>query len=76
MNILGSYLPQAGGDSQMQGTAYSEGGTSYTLGLIDAVVGQCMGRYSELPKVKSRAAWGGTGFGHHWKNRKVFDDLK
>jgi hypothetical protein len=60
MNILGSYLPQAGGDSQMQGTAYSEGGTSYTLGLIDAVVGQCMGRHSELPKVK----W--CSMGWHW----------
>jgi hypothetical protein len=44
----------------MQGTAYSEGGTSYTLGLIDAVVGQCMGRHSELPKVK----W--CSMGWHW----------
>jgi 26S proteasome regulatory subunit N2 len=39
MNILGPYLPQAGGDSQMQGAAYSEGGAPYELGFINADCG-------------------------------------
>ncbi|EIW86814.1 26S proteasome regulatory complex non-ATPase subcomplex Rpn2 Psmd1 subunit [Coniophora puteana RWD-64-598 SS2] len=36
MNILGPYLPQNGGESQVQGAAYSEGGALYALGLINA----------------------------------------
>ncbi|KAG2138982.1 hypothetical protein DEU56DRAFT_330402 [Suillus clintonianus] len=36
MNILGPYLPQAGGESQIQGAAFSEGGALYALGLINA----------------------------------------
>ncbi|KAG2044951.1 26S proteasome regulatory complex non-ATPase subcomplex Rpn2/Psmd1 subunit [Suillus americanus] len=39
MNILGPYLPQAGGESQIQGAAYSEGGALYALGLINAGCG-------------------------------------
>ena len=39
MPILGPYLPQANGDSQMQGTAYLEGGALYALGLINAGCG-------------------------------------
>jgi 26S proteasome regulatory subunit N2 len=39
MTILGPYLPQANGDSQMQGAAYSEGGALYALGLINASCG-------------------------------------
>lgn len=39
MTILGPYLPQAGGESQIQGAAYSEGGALYALGLINAGCG-------------------------------------
>jgi len=39
MNILGPYLPQVGGESQIPGAAYSEGGALYALGLINAGCG-------------------------------------
>ena len=40
MTILGPYLPsQAGGESNLAGAAYSEGGSLYALGLINAGVG-------------------------------------
>ncbi|KAG1739675.1 hypothetical protein EDB19DRAFT_1978068 [Suillus lakei] len=39
MNSLGPYLPQAGGESQIQEAAYSEGGALYALGLINAGCG-------------------------------------
>jgi 26S proteasome regulatory subunit N2 len=39
MNILGPYLPQPGGESQIAGAAYSEGGALYALGLINAGCG-------------------------------------
>ncbi|KAF8632597.1 hypothetical protein AX15_001802 [Amanita polypyramis BW_CC] len=39
MTILGPYLPQAGGESNVQGAAYSEGGALYALGLINAGCG-------------------------------------
>jgi len=42
MNILGPYLPQVGGESQITGAAYSEGGALYTPGLIN--VGCCSGQ--------------------------------
>ncbi|KIL70943.1 hypothetical protein M378DRAFT_183492 [Amanita muscaria Koide BX008] len=39
MTILGPYLPQTGGESNMPGAAYSEGGALYALGLINAGCG-------------------------------------
>ncbi|KAK2461999.1 hypothetical protein APHAL10511_006462 [Amanita phalloides] len=39
MTILGPYLPQSGGESSVQGAAYSEGGALYALGLINAGCG-------------------------------------
>ena len=39
MTILGPYLPQEGGESTIQGAAYSEGGSLYALGLISAGCG-------------------------------------
>ncbi|KAF7320094.1 26S proteasome regulatory subunit RPN2 [Mycena kentingensis (nom. inval.)] len=39
MTIVGPYLPQAGGESNIPGAAYSEGGALYALGLINAGCG-------------------------------------
>jgi 26S proteasome regulatory subunit N2 len=39
MTILRLYLPQAGGGSSLQGTAYSKGGALYALRLINAGCG-------------------------------------
>lgn len=80
MDILGPYLPQPGGGSQMQGTAYSEGEVLYVLGLT-LVVGRwrgTCGRCSGLLKVKLYSmgqccVWvllGGR------QNPEAFDDLK
>jgi 26S proteasome regulatory subunit N2 len=85
MNILGLYLPQAGGDSQMQGAAYLEGGALYILGLINVGCGsgwpvegylQEALRAAQGEVVQHRAAlgFGITGMGE--KNPKVFNDLK
>ena len=85
MPILGPYLPQANGDSQMQGTAYLEGGALYALGLINAGCGS--GRLVEgYLREALRAAQGevvqhgvalGLGVaGMGGKNPDAFDDLK
>ncbi|KAJ7225612.1 D-isomer specific 2-hydroxyacid dehydrogenase [Mycena pura] len=39
MTIVGPYLPQSGGESNIQGAAYSEGGALYALGLINTGCG-------------------------------------
>nr|GAT44102.1 predicted protein [Mycena chlorophos] len=39
MTIVGPYLPQSGGESNIPGAAYSEGGALYALGLINAGCG-------------------------------------
>ncbi|CAK5280486.1 unnamed protein product, partial [Mycena citricolor] len=39
MTIVGPYLPQSNGESNIQGAAYSEGGALYALGLINAGCG-------------------------------------
>jgi 26S proteasome regulatory subunit N2 len=45
MTILGPYLPQSGGESGIQGAAYSEGGALYALGLINAGCGSSVVGY-------------------------------
>jgi 26S proteasome regulatory subunit N2 len=85
MSILGPYLPQAGGDSQMQGAAYSEGGALYALGLINAGCGS--GRSVEgYPRETLRVVQGevvqhGAALGlgvavMGGKNPEAFNDLK
>ena len=85
MTILGPGLPQANGNNQMQGTAYSEGGALYALGLINA--GCNSGRSVEgYLREALRAAQGevvqhGAALdlgvaGMGGKNPDAFDDLK
>lgn len=85
MNILGPYLPQAGGDSQMQGAAYSEGGSLYALGLINAGCGSGRSvedylrnalRAAQGEVVQHGAALGLGVAGMGGKNLDAFDDLK
>jgi 26S proteasome regulatory subunit N2 len=85
MNILGPYLPQAGGDSQMQGAAYSEGGALYALGLINAGCGSGRSvegylrealRVAQGEVVQHGAALGLGVAGMGGKNPEAFDDLK
>jgi 26S proteasome regulatory subunit N2 len=85
MNILGPYLPQAGGESNIQGAAYSEGGALYALGLINAGCGS--GRQvEEYLRETLKAAQGevvqhgaalGLGVaGMGGKNADAYEDLK
>jgi 26S proteasome regulatory subunit N2 len=85
MTILGPYLPQAGGDSSMQGAAYSEGGALYALGLINAGCGSgrsVEGYLRETLKaaqgevVQHGAALGLGVAGMGGKNPEAYDDLK
>ncbi|KII93864.1 hypothetical protein PLICRDRAFT_36086 [Plicaturopsis crispa FD-325 SS-3] len=85
MNILGPYLPQAGGESQIQGAAYSEGGALFALGLINAGCGS--GRTVETylretlkaaqgEVVQHGAALGLGVAGMGGRNPEAYDDLK
>lgn len=85
MNILGPYLPQEGGDSQIQGAAYSEGGALYALGLINAGCGSgrsVEGYLRETLKaaqgevVQHGAALGLGVAGMGGRNPEAYDDLK
>lgn len=85
MNILGPYLPQPGGESSLQGAAYSEGGALYALGLINAGCGsgrQVEGYLRETLKsaqgevVQHGAALGLGVAGMGGKNADAYDDLK
>jgi 26S proteasome regulatory subunit N2 len=85
MTILGPYLPQAGGDSSLEGAAYSEGGALYALGLINAGCGSgrsVEGYLRETLKgargevVQHGAALGLGVAGMGGKNPEAYDDLK
>jgi 26S proteasome regulatory subunit N2 len=85
MTILGPYLPTSGGESQMQGAAYSEGGALYALGLINAGCGSgrsVEGYLRETLKaaqgevVQHGAALGLGVAGMGARNSEAFDDLK
>jgi 26S proteasome regulatory subunit N2 len=85
MTILGPYLPQAGGDSSMQGAAYSEGGALYALGLINAGCGSGRSvegylretlRAAQGEVVQHGAALGLGVAGMGGKNPEAYDDLK
>jgi 26S proteasome regulatory subunit N2 len=45
MTIPGPYLSQSGGESNIHGAAYSEGGALYALGLINAGYGSSVAGY-------------------------------
>ncbi|KZT05866.1 26S proteasome regulatory complex non-ATPase subcomplex Rpn2/Psmd1 subunit [Laetiporus sulphureus 93-53] len=86
MNILGPYLPQAGGgDSGIPGAAYSEGGSLYALGLVNAGCGS--GRHVEeylrntLKEAQSEVVQHGAALGlgvagMGGKNAETYDELK
>jgi 26S proteasome regulatory subunit N2 len=85
MNILGPYLPQVGGESQIQGAAYSEGGALYALGLINAGCGSGRTvegylrdtlRAAQGEVVQHGAALGLGVAGMGGKNPEAYDDLK
>ena len=86
MNILGPYLPQQGvPDSGIPGAAYSEGGSLYALGLINAGCGSGQtieGHLRDALKaatnevVQHGAALGLGVAGMGGKNTDAYDDLK
>ncbi|KAI0814897.1 26S proteasome regulatory complex non-ATPase subcomplex Rpn2/Psmd1 subunit [Irpex lacteus] len=86
MNILGPYLPQQGvPDSGIPGAAYSEGGSLYALGLINAGCGsgqEIEGYLRDALKaatnevVQHGAALGLGVAGMGGKNTDAYDDLK
>ena len=88
MNILGPYLPQAGGgDSGIPGAAYSEGGALYALGLINAGCGSgrdvdeylrnaLKSARGDNSPVQHGAALGLGIAGMGGKNREAYEDLK
>jgi 26S proteasome regulatory subunit N2 len=85
MTILGPYLPQANGESQMAGAAYSEGGALYALGLINAgcgsgrsvegyLRGALKAAQSEIVQHGAALGLGVSGMGG--RNTETYDDLK
>lgn len=81
--ILGPYLPQTGGESNIQGAAYSEGGALYALGLINAGCGSTVTTYlrdtlkaAQGEVVQHGAALGLGIAGMGSKNMDTIDDLK
>ena len=86
MVILGPYLPnENGGESQLAGAAYSEGGALYALGLINAGVGsgQTVEEYlrnmlkaaqGEVVQHGAALGLGIAGMGGH--NADAYEDLK
>ncbi|KAH7910870.1 26S proteasome regulatory complex non-ATPase subcomplex Rpn2 Psmd1 subunit [Hygrophoropsis aurantiaca] len=85
MNILSPYLPQSGGESQIQGAAYSEGGALYALGLINAGCGsnQTVETYlretlknAQGEVVQHGAALGLGVVGLGGRSSDAYDDLK
>ncbi|KAG6862388.1 hypothetical protein C0995_011828 [Termitomyces sp. Mi166 len=83
MTILGPYLPQSGGESGVQGAAYSEGGALYALGLINAGCGSSVATYlrdtlkaSQGEIVQHGAALGLGVAGMGSSSLDAFEDLK
>ena len=87
MNILGPYLPAEGASNQpeMAGAQYSEGGSLYALGLVNAGcgIGRDVESYlrdklnSASNEVVQHGAALGLGIaGMGGKNEQSFDDLK
>lgn len=83
MTILGPYLPQSGGESGIQGAAYSEGGALYALGLINAGCGSGVSSYlrdtlkaAQGEVVQHGAALGLGVAGMGSKSAEAFEDLK
>jgi len=86
MLILGPYLPsQNGGESNLAGAAYSEGGSLYALGLINAGVGSghtvenylrdiLKAAQGEVVQHGAALGLGVAGMGGH--NAEAYDDLK
>ncbi|PFH50780.1 hypothetical protein AMATHDRAFT_60431 [Amanita thiersii Skay4041] len=85
MTILGPYLPQTGGESNVPGTAYSEGGALYALGLINAGCGTgtavttylrdtLRGATGEIVQHGAALGLGVAGMGS--KSMEAFEDLK
>ncbi|KAF8898847.1 hypothetical protein BD779DRAFT_1666615 [Infundibulicybe gibba] len=81
--ILGPYLPQSGGESGIQGAAYSEGGALYALGLINAGCRTSITDYlrdtlkaSQGEVVQHGAALGLGVAGMGSNNLDAFEDLK
>ncbi|KAF9535345.1 armadillo-type protein [Crepidotus variabilis] len=83
LTILGPYLPQPGGESNIPGAAYSEGGALYALGLINAGCGSDMINYlrdalkaAQGEVVQHGAALGLGVAGMGSKSMEAFEDLK
>jgi 26S proteasome regulatory subunit N2 len=85
MTILGPYLPSSGGESQIQGAAYSEGGSLYALGLINAGYGSGRAvedylretlKAAQGDPVRHGAALGLGVAGMGGRNPEAYDDLK
>ncbi|KAJ2927156.1 hypothetical protein H1R20_g9903, partial [Candolleomyces eurysporus] len=81
--ILGPYLPQAAGESNVQGANYSEGGALYALGLINAGCGSDVTTYlrdtlrtAQGEVVQHGAALGLGIAGMGSKSAEAFEDLK
>jgi 26S proteasome regulatory subunit N2 len=83
MTILGPYLPQAGGESNVSGAAYSEGGALYALGLINAGCDTAVTGYlrDALKAAQGEVVQHGAALGlgvaaMASKNMEIFEDLK
>jgi len=83
MTILGPYLPQPSGESNLPGAAYSEGGSLYALGLINAGCGSEVSGYlrdtlkSATGEIVQHGAALGLGIAAMGsKNMETFEDLK
>ncbi|KAF8647902.1 hypothetical protein AX16_006434 [Volvariella volvacea WC 439] len=81
--ILGPYLPAGGGESNVAGAAYSEGGALYALGLINAGCGSGIVGYlrdtlksAQGEVVQHGAALGLGVAGMGSKSLEIFEDLK
>ncbi|KAF5312814.1 hypothetical protein D9619_003415 [Psilocybe cf. subviscida] len=81
--ILGPYLPQAAGESNIPGANYSEGGALYALGLINAGCGSDVTNYlrdalraAQGEVVQHGAALGLGVAGMGSKSLEAFEDLK
>ncbi|KAJ7786208.1 D-isomer specific 2-hydroxyacid dehydrogenase [Mycena metata] len=83
MTIVGPYLPQSGGESNIPGAAYSEGGALYALGLINAGCGGSVTGYlrDTLKAAQGEVVQHGAALGlgvaaMGSKSVDAFDDLK
>ncbi|KAJ3516366.1 hypothetical protein NLJ89_g1157 [Agrocybe chaxingu] len=81
--ILGPYLPQSGGESNVPGANYQEGGALYALGLVNAGCGSSITTYlrdalkaAQNEVVQHGAALGLGVAGMGSKSLEAFEDLK